>query len=183
MKKWLAWLGMGAGALIVISIIYVAVYDAGTITVRYAESPQAEVRMRASLLLASFLLAGTSLEVQRISDNVRVWVSGATDWQYGTLVGVDSARLHIRHPSSEVAYQVSELERIEVWRRKSVGVELLLGALAAIGGYALGDALNGETRPLTASREGDLALAGALGALYNGIRIAMYPGCWRRVRR
>jgi len=39
-KKWLVWLAIGAGLLIVISIVYVAVYDAGTISVHYAESPQ-----------------------------------------------------------------------------------------------------------------------------------------------
>lgn len=40
MKKWLKRLAIGAGILLVISVIYVAVYDAGTITVHYGESQQ-----------------------------------------------------------------------------------------------------------------------------------------------
>jgi len=42
LRKWLTWLGVGAGLLVVVSFVYVAVHDAGTITVRYAESAQPE---------------------------------------------------------------------------------------------------------------------------------------------
>ena len=39
-KPWLLWLGIGAGLLIAISVVYVAVNDSGTITVHYADSAQ-----------------------------------------------------------------------------------------------------------------------------------------------
>jgi hypothetical protein len=139
--------------------------------------------MRAGLFFTSLLLAGTHLEAQRIGDNLRLWVGGSTEWQYGVVVNRDSTRLHVRHPSAEVAYRIAELERIEVWRRQNVGVALLVGALATMAGYALGDALDGDSRRMTGSRGGDLALAGGIGALVSAICVGKNPGYWRPVSR
>ena len=138
--------------------------------------------MRASLLLASLLIAGTYAEAQRISDYVRMWVTGGSDWEYGWVAGLDSARLHIRHPAQEVAYRLIEVERLDVLRRRNVGFELLAGAAGSIGGYALAAALHHDKRPLTTSRGLDLALFAGLGVLVNGIRVVKQPYCWRRLR-
>jgi hypothetical protein len=136
--------------------------------------------MWSSLILMSLLLAGSGLEAQRIGEHVRLLIED-TVWHQGLVVSRDDDRLHVWHPSNEMAYRMAELDEIYVWRRRSKAPHILSGFVGAIAIVALGSALDRDSRPVTSSWGKDFALFGAIGGLL-GWHVASPAYCWQRLR-
>jgi hypothetical protein len=138
--------------------------------------------MRAIRWLAVMMFAGGTMPVvgvaQSPGDSIRFRYEPGSDWHTGRLIQRDSGQILLRQVMRDTTYRFAGLDRVEVWRRQDMALNLGITVPASA---LLWAALPPNGQPLTGSRGTD-ALAGAgVGAV---IALAMYainPGSWHKI--
>jgi hypothetical protein len=134
--------------------------------------------MRILLALPCLVMLASSMHAQRIGEPIRVQTAGDSAWRVGLVVGRDQSRLHVWYPGTEMAYRISELERIEVWRERKRAVDVTIGVVGMAALMGLAASVSDRGQPAT----GDFVVVGILGGMLGWNHFGMAPACWKPLR-
>ncbi len=135
--------------------------------------------MFSAVVLAVTLAAGAP--AQERGDSVRVSLRDGNRIE-GRLLSLDSSELAVRWRLDDHTYALSEVERLEAWRRKDPAAPVLgLMVIGGILGATVPKQLSSDEEPLTGSVAGDVAVFAGGGALLGLIIYTLMGGGWDEV--
>lgn len=134
------------------------------------------------IVIMSLGLCSSAQAQVTMGDKLRVRDAKEAPWQEGLLVRRDTATLTLNQAGMDRVYELMEIEKVDWYKPKNIGLELFLGAGAGALGFWLGASGLCDESTHDCMEDGTAVAIGAgAGAAVGALIYAIAPGRWTNV--